>query len=214
MNYLEVEYKYKLPNKTDFNKFRDFVFTLIKKPELGYCSQKLGIWSSDHYFSKNDDFLRYRTMFNSVTSPELTIKKKLHKDSISSRVEVNLLTTSTYGDIEEFAKLLKYKFDFSLNKHYDIWAFEDVHLSHYSVEVINVCDVNYKFPRKQHFVEVEVCDCPVVSYSAILNKWEKLLKPFGITKKERVDKSLFDMYRCSLKRSTIQKKIDRAKNIS
>lgn len=206
---MEYEYKYRLPDKTDFKKFRSLVDTLIMPPK--YHSH-LGIKSDDYYFSKQDDFLRYRTRPHEGGRSELTIKKKLHKDSVSSRVEVNLETTSTYGDIEAFAKVLGYKFNFSINKYSDVWTFEDVILAHYEVGICNVSDVNYNFQAHKagHFVEIEIVNSMSSDEAfKILNRWEKYLKPFGITKKNRVNASLFDMYRCSKEKSSLQKKIDK-----
>jgi adenylate cyclase class IV len=203
-SYLEYEYKYRLPDKTDFIEFREFIDTLINKPRLGFCSWDCGVRSYDHYFSKQDDFLRYRA--KSAGSNELTIKKKLKKDVLSARAEVNLKINSTKEDTEEFAKLLGYKFDFSLDKYADTWNFEEVQLSHYAVLVNDASDEDYdqQGDLGGHFVEIEVLGAPRSGYYKILNKWEKLLKPFGVSKNNRVNKSLFELYRCSVEHKNLK----------
>lgn len=209
MKYMEFEYKYRLSREFNFTEFRALVDTFLRPSNPCYGSH-WGISSVDCYFSKKNDFLRYRTLVGEPS--ELTIKKKLHKDCVSSRVEVNLLTQSTRPYIEEFVKLLGYEFDFSIYKYNDSWIFKDVTLVHYSVTSKG------NFFKSEDFVEVELRDIKEslskkYAYK-ILNTWEKLLKPFGITKKHRIDKSLFDLYRSGSKRGKIKKKINRAKNIS
>lgn len=211
MKHMEYEYKYRLFDDIEFMWVRDFVGTLIKQKELGFDAWNLNIKSTDHYFSKKDDFLRYRVKSNHVVdkSDELTIKKKTTEKNVIARQEVNLSTASSYGDVDAFCNLLGYKFNFSINKCSDVWTFEDVHLSHYSVEVF--LGNPKKMPlREVHFVEVEIVDSMTKRASIkILNKWEKLLKPLGITKNSRVNESIFEMYRCSTKKSNIKKQTDR-----
>ena len=147
----------------------------------------------DFYYTKPDgSFLRYRKATTEKRS-EVTMKEKPSgaKSNIK-RKEVNWRVDNTPKDtVIEGAIMMGYTFNFSIWKSCHIYNFKDATLVFYTVR-----DNNNKL---DHFVEIELDEDNI--HKLTLNqamdkirKYEKVLEPLGITHKNRLKKSLYEMY--------------------
>jgi hypothetical protein len=91
-------------------------------------------------------------------------------------------------------------FNASIVKNCHIYLFEDATLVFYTVY-----DTTFGKPKKaDYFVEIEVDEETIVDLSeaqawAVIEKYEKILLPLGISARNRLRKSLFEMYRKEVK---------------
>lgn len=87
-------------------------------------------------------------------------------------------------------------FNASIVKNCHIYQFDDATLVFYTVY-----DTTYGEPKKaDYFVEIEVCEEKIGDMNeqeawTIIEKYEKVLAPLGISAQKRLRKSLFEMYR-------------------
>lgn len=178
----EIEFKYSANDikMSDFSKLAQ-TFT----PEWMLVS------SFDDYFTNNkDEFIRYRYHDH---MGELTIKRKTTDLNNNNRIEVNVPTDGKSSSaIEAFVNLLGYKRNFSIFKTCKIAFLEKVVLVYYIVYDENL-------DEKERFIEVEAKESyPWSSEEEALEeviKYEKLLEPLGITSKNRLRKSLFEIFK-------------------
>lgn len=149
--------------------------------------------STDIYYSKGDEFIRYRMPPTNTNSKraELTLKKKINNDNNVIRTEVNLrVDNNDLGTVEAFCKLLGYTKNFEIFKTCDIYVFDDANLVRYSV----VSDDG----KTSDFVEIEVdesLDITDEQAKEILLRYEKLLAPLGVTSHRRMKRSLWEIFK-------------------
>lgn len=148
----------------------------------------------DYYYTKPDgSFLRYRKATTEKRA-EVTMKEKPSgaKHNIL-RKEVNWRVDNTPKEtIHEGALMMGYTFNFSIWKACHIYKLKDgTTLVFYTVR-----DENNKL---DHFVEIELDEKNIHKFSEeeawnIIRKYEEILSPLGITYRNRLTKSLYEMY--------------------
>lgn len=181
----EVEFKYEA--KTSLSTFKDFCEN--RKPN------KFSIVSGyDHFFSKSSDldsFYRHRVNTN---ENELTFKRKTTKDNSFIREEhnIDLPLSVSQEKIAALCGINGYTYDASIFKHCFIYNYDFYTLVYY------VCyDVELK--ELGRFIEIEMKE----DYSWIneqeafgeLVTLERLCKNLGLSPDNRINKSLFEMFR-------------------
>jgi len=186
--FLEIETKYDADD-IDRLKFKALAGTL--NPTRFLYGEGFDIY----YIKEGDDFLRHRKpMVNSDDKrAELTFKKKSTDKNNMIRIEVNLRIDLNSDDtVAAFCEGLGYKRNFSVYKMFDIYFFDDANIVYYSV-----LDEAGKI---QSFLEIEASEEIGLTEDKaweIVQKYEKLLAPVGITAQKRKRLSLFEMYRKS-----------------
>lgn len=147
--------------------------------------------SYDDYFTNDkDEFIRYR---HHDSRGELTIKRKTTDSNNNNRIEVNLPTEGKSSKaVEAFVDLLGYKLNFSIFKTCKIAFLEKVVLVYYVVYDKNLNEL-------QRFIEIEASEeysweSEQQAWDEIL-KYEKMFEPLGITSKNRLRKSLFELFK-------------------
>lgn len=187
-HFKEFETKYCLDGDKVFE-FKQLVENINDQYDFLY------VQGPDHYYTKPDgSFLRYRKADNDKSGrAELTMKSKT--DGASNNIirkEINLrVDKNNFNTIQEFASMLGYTFNFKIWKMCHIYKFKDVTLVFYTVRDEN--------SEMTHFVEIEIDEelIPKISEEEawnIIRKYEKELLPLGITHRNRLNKSLFEMY--------------------
>jgi adenylate cyclase class IV len=182
MNYKEIETKY----SADDIKMKDFV-DLAEK----YNPQWVMVSSYDDYFcNEKDEFIRYR---HHDSMGELTIKRKTKDSNNNNRIEVNLPTQGkALNLVEAFVNLLGYKLNFSIFKTCRIAVLEKITLVYYVVYDANLIEL-------RRFIEIEANENypwqnEEEAWSEVI-KYESLMLPLGITSKNRLKKSLFELFK-------------------
>lgn len=189
LDFKEIEYKYS-SDEINRMQFKDLVKSLNPKSFIY-------VESRDIYYSKSkDEFLRYRMPSENKLSgeegrQELTLKKKLDEKNNWNRLEVNLrVDLNDPWLVNQFCESLGFKKNFEINKSCDIYYFDDADLVYYSVR-----DQEGKY---SHYIEIECLEnCGITKEQSleVLQKYEKLLAPLGITAQKRKKLSLWEMYR-------------------
>jgi predicted adenylyl cyclase CyaB len=189
LDFKEIEYKYSADD-IDRMVFKDLVKTLNPKSFIY-------VESADIYYAKSkDEFLRYRKPSENKLSgeenrQELTFKKKLEEKNNWSRTEVNLrVDLNDPFLVHSFCEGLGFKKNFEIKKFCDIFYFEDADLVYYSVK-----DQEGKYT---HYLEIECLEnCGMTKEQSleVLQKYEKLLAPLGITPQKRKKLSLWEINR-------------------
>jgi adenylate cyclase class IV len=182
MHFKEIETKYSA-NDIDLNKFVDLVSSL--NPNWIMVS------SYDDYFTNPEgEFIRYRY---TDQNGELTIKRKTKETNNNNRVEVNLKTEGKNSPaVKAFVELLGYTSNFSIYKTCKIGMLEKVVLVYYVV-------YDTKLNELERFIEIEARED--ISWNSEDEAWEevlkfeKLLEPLGITPRNRLKKSLFEIFK-------------------
>ena len=182
MEFKELEFKYYAGSIT-MDQFEKLVAPL--NPEWVMVS------SYDDYFTnEKDEFIRYRYHDH---MGELTIKRKTVDTNNNNRIEVNLKTEGKSSKaVAAFVDLLGYKPNFSVFKTCKIAFLEKAVLVYYIVYDTNMNELN-------RFVEVEAREeykwtDEQEAWDEVL-KYEKMLEPLGITSKNRVKRSLFELFK-------------------
>lgn len=144
----------------------------------------------DYFVNQNDEFIRYRYH---DTMGELTIKRKTTDANNNNRVEVNVPTDGKSGAaVQAFADLLGYKKNFSIFKTCKIAFLEKAVLVYYVVYDENLNE-------KKRFIEVEAKE--EYNWSSEEEAWatvveyENMLAPLGISAKNRLKKSLYEIFK-------------------
>lgn len=150
--------------------------------------------SNDKYFVKGpEEFVRYRMPIENGDDKraELAFKKKHSQNNNIIRTEVNLrVDPNSPETVVAFVEGLGYKHNFTIYKICDIYYFNDCNIVYYDV----ISDDN----KTASFLEIEVKEDAGIGEKAgweILNKYEKLLAPLGISAQKRKKLSLYEMYR-------------------
>lgn len=187
--FTEYEFKYNADN-VGLNEFKSLM------EMVGY-KKSFDVSSWDHYYVKDgsDDFIRYR---KSPYSPELTIKRKTTQNNNWKRVEIDLpLDIKRVNEtiIEEFVGLEGYKENFKIYKSCFMFFQDNVNYVYYIV-------YDREMREKNRFIEVEInkdrlenWNWDVGSPENVLSDAERLLSTLGITNRNRLKKSLFELYR-------------------
>lgn len=186
LGYHEVEVKFKV-EEGSLNEWKQLVEGLE-----GW--QHIYVQSDDIYYTKGDEFLRYRfDPKHEGERSELTYKAKLNDQHNMVRKEVNLrVDPNTPETIKVFANNLGFKKNFQISKYVHIYRFEDVTLPFYTV-------IDESGERKT-FLEIEINEEKIHDLTEdecwdIIRKYEAILAPLGIRHNKRLKKSLFEMYR-------------------
>lgn len=185
MQFKEIEYKYDAAS-LELEKFTELMETFPVK-------KKMMVSSYDDYFvDAANNFIRYRYTDG---RGELTIKRKLSEKNNNERIEVNVPTAGdNLKTVTAFVDLLGYKHNFGIYKTCKIYWIDKVVLVYYVVYGKDLKEV-------RRFVEVEAdedlnWDTEQEAWDEIA-KYEKILEPLGITPKNRLKKSLFEIFRQS-----------------
>ena len=184
--FLEIETKY---DASEINRLEFKVLARSLTPK-----SFLYVEGRDIYYVKgSDDFLRHRVAAEHLDDKrsELTFKKKSTDKNNNVRVEVNLrIDLNSVELVSAFCEGIGYKRNFSIFKMCDIYFFEDANMVYYTV-----VDDNGKVAS---FLEIEASEDIGLTEDdawAVVQKYEKLLAPVGITAQKRKKLSLFEMYR-------------------
>lgn len=183
MKNIELEYKYDA-EPISMQGFIDLV-------EAMNPHKKMTVSSYDDYFVDSiGNFIRYR---HHDQRGELTIKRKTTDKNNNERIEVNLPTEgNNISNVNAFVDLLGYKHNFSIFKTCKIFWVDKVVLVYYVV-------FDKELNELRRFIEIEADEdlqwaSEDDAYEA-LAKYEKLLEPLGITPKNRMRKSLFELFK-------------------
>lgn len=183
MKFKEIELKYDAQDVS----MNDFI-NLVESLKV---EKRMLVSSFDDYFIDSfNNFIRYRYTDN---GGELTIKRKLNDKNNNERVEVNIPTA---GDnltaVTAFVDLLGYKHNFGIYKTCKIFWIDKIVLVYYVV-------YDKEMKELRRFIEIEadehVCWPSKEDAWAEIIKYEKMMEPLGITPKNRLKKSLFEIFR-------------------
>lgn len=186
MKFKEIETKY-YADAISIDAFEEWIETLLdgKEPR-----KKMMVSSYDDYFTnKDNNFIRYRYTDN---RGELTIKRKVNETNNNERIEVNLPTSGdNFKPVEAFCNLLGYEHNFGIYKTCKIYWIDKVVLVWYVV-------YDKSMNELKRFIEIEAdedleWESEDEAWEEVV-KYEKLLEPFTITAKNRVRKSLFELF--------------------
>jgi hypothetical protein len=185
---LELEYKF----RADDIKLLDFIDFMNS---TGYNKRKdMSSWDYYYVNKEKDSFLRFRDS----ETPELTKKLKTNNNNNWSRIEVDVpldKTRVTEDVINKFAELEGYNLNFKIYKSCFVFWRDTANFVYYIVYDENLVE-------KGRFIEVEVEKSAVpmlnskLTGGAIghLKTLETSLQRIGISSKNRLKKSLFEMF--------------------
>lgn len=182
IEFREIEVKY----AADHIKLQDFLNIINTLP----IKKSLLVSSFDEYFTNNkNDFIRYR---HNEGRGELTIKQRVSNKNNNERIEVNVSAGgNNIESIAKFANLLGYQHNFTIYKTCQIFWLDKVDLVYYVV-------YDKEFKELRRFIEIEALEeIPWTSAEeawAEITKYEKLLEPLGITPRNRMKLSLFQLF--------------------
>lgn len=192
-HHTEFETKYKVETH-DLFEFKRIVGS------LSGLNKYLYIEGPDLYFVNSEgSFARYRKPSHGLDDgrSEVTwkIKPKGAKNNII-RTEYNWKVTGTPEDtIKESLLANGFHFNFSVTKHCHIYNFSDATLVFYSVydttdgkpsKVDSYCEIEVLEENIHNLMEKEAW--------TIIEKYEKILEPIGISPQKRMRRSLFEIY--------------------
>jgi len=184
--FLEIETKYDASeiNRLDFKNlvesFAPQSFVYVESSDI-------------YYINSAGLFLRYRMPAKNLNDSraELTPKIKHIQQNNVVRTEPNLRVDGNDPQrVKSFCNSIGFTENFSIYKMCDIYHYEDATLVYY---VVKDEDGEYS-----SFVEIEVKEDIGIGQEegmAIIQKYEKLLSPIGISAQKRKRLSLFEMYR-------------------
>ena len=190
----EFETKYRVDGK-DVYDFKKLVESLDGDCKFVYAQ------GPDRYYTKYEKdtsieqmpFMRFRRA-ETDRYAQITMKAKPNgaKHNVK-RKEVNWDIGYKLGlsEIDHGAEMLGYDFNFEIWKMCHIYKFKEVTLVYYTVR-----DDNGKI---DHFIEIELDEDSIhkltedEAWDKIIY-YEKILKPLGITHRNRLTKSLYEMY--------------------
>lgn len=196
LQFVEMETKYRVESHL-LTEFKRIVEAIPETKSFIYVE------GPDVYYTKDDspglNFGRYRRPSYGLDGgrSEVTFKYKaegatnnIMRKEINWRVDV----TDEESIVQGF-DMLGFKRNFSIWKSCHIYKLDNVTLVFYTVY-----DTTEGKPSKaDNFVEIEVCEDKMEDLVeseawAILERWERELAPLGITAKNRLKKSLYEMY--------------------
>jgi len=187
MNFKEIETKYSASH-VKLKDFKDFCARLGSRVEKQASSY-------DHYYEKTKhEFLRYRAGLR----PELTVKKKTKTKNNYVRTEINLPLDKETSEkrrlqiVDAFCGHLGFVHNFTIYKVCQIYFYEKFNLVYYVV-------YDEDLREKTRLIEIEMDE--EYAWASQSEAWrellkiEKKLKALGITKKDRINESLYEMFR-------------------
>jgi adenylate cyclase class IV len=186
--FIEFESKYRVDGDRIYL-FKEIVEALPDQSSFLY------IQGPDYYFVRDDErFARYRKADNDKSGrAEVTFKlKPVGAKSNIQRKEYNWRVDKTpYQEIAEGLEDQGYKFNFKITKFCHIYKFEEATLVFYSVR-----DDKGKL---DHFIEIELDEESIHTLTITqamekIRKYEAILAPLGISHRNRLTKSLYEMY--------------------
>lgn len=186
LQHKEVEFKYRAKvSLTDFHKF----CTTTRNPV-----KYLLISGWDSFYSNTDlptSFYRHR--INTLEN-QLTFKKKISLDNNFIREEHNIDLPLSVSDqkVSDLCGVHGYKYNISIFKNCFIYNYEYYTLVFYIVYDLNLNELD-------RFIEIEMKEdydwgSEEEAYSSLITL-EKLCKSLSIGPDERVNKSLYEMYK-------------------
>jgi adenylate cyclase class IV len=186
MQFREIETKYDASAIT----LKDFTNLIKSKFNI---KKHLLVSSFDDYFTdKDDNFLRYR---HKEDRGELTIKRKLDVNNNNKRVEVNLpMDGDSMQAVTQFAELLGYKHNFCVYKTCDVYWVDNMVICYYVV-------YNEEWKEQRRFIEIEAnedfqWESEEFAWQTV-ESYEKHFAALGVSSKNRLKKSLFEMFKQS-----------------
>jgi adenylate cyclase class IV len=183
MKFKEIEFKYDADG-VSMNRFVELMETMK-------IDKKMLVSSYDDYFTDaQGNFIRYR---HHDTRGELTIKRKTSNLNNNERIEVNVPTEgNNLKAVTAFVDLLGYQPNFGIYKTCNIFWIDKVVMVYYVV-------YDKELKEKRRFIEVEANeDLPWESEQQAwdeIQKYEQMLEPLGVGPKNRLKKSLFEIFR-------------------
>jgi len=186
--FTEFETKYRIDGAKIYQ-FKDIILKMGREFTFLYVE------GPDSYFTKPDgSFLRYRkSPMDKSGRAELTLKQKPAGASNNNiRKEVNLRVDKNSSEtVQEFAAMNGFEFNFKIHKMCHIYFFDNANLVFYTV--------TSEDKEVQHFIEIELDEEKIHTLTedqawAIIKGYEAILEPLGITYRNRLNKSLFEMY--------------------
>ena len=184
----EFETKYRIDGSKVFQ-FKELVQKMDKPFEFVYAE------GPDYYYTKPDgSFMRYRKGITDKNGrAEITFKEKMAGATNNNiRKEVNWRVDKTpFDTIQEGANMMGYTFNFKIFKMCHIYFFDDGNVVFYTVQSDD--------KETQHFVEIELDEHKIHNLTeeqawAKIRYYEGILEPLGITYRNRLNKSLYEMY--------------------
>lgn len=191
----EFETKYRVGPEV-LTEFKSIVGNIAAKENAKF----IYVEGPDEYWvSKGDKFLRYRRPSFGLDNNRCEVTMKTKPEGAKNnqkRREWNWRVDNTPEEtIKEGFKDLGFEFNFSIWKSCHIYVLSDATLVMYTVY-----DTTTGRPTKTDcFVEIEVHEESIHEKSyddamAIIQKYEKVLEPIGISARSRMKKSLYEMY--------------------
>jgi adenylate cyclase class IV len=153
--------------------------------------KRLMVSSYDDYFiDSSNNFIRYR--YNDARG-ELTIKRKLNANNNIERLEVNLPTPGdNVSNVSAFVNLLGYEYNFGIYKTCKIYWVDNVVVVYYVV-------YDKEMKELRRFIEIEADEHHnwPSEQEAIdkITDFERKLAPLGLKSRNRLKKSLFEIFR-------------------
>jgi len=198
LEFHEVEVKFRI-EESKLNDWKQLVENLDGVKSFLYVE------SDDVYYVKGNEFLRYRSSDNKRDKrAELTYKKKTTEGNNIIRKEINLRVDPNNPEtVEAFTNCLGYKKNFTIRKYVSIYFFEDATLPWYTV-------IDEK-GKRDTFCEIEVNEEKIPDLTEeqcweIIRKYEAILAPLGVSNKNRLRLSLFEMYKVKDEKSKVKSK--------
>lgn len=185
MSFKELEYKYRA-DEVGLAEFKALMSTLPTTKNLDASS-----W--DIYYTKDDKSEKFQR-FRDGGTPELTKKVKVSNNNNWERLEVDLPLDSsrvTEEIVSKYVSIDGYHENFRIWKNCFIYWLDNINFVYYIVYDRNLRETG-------RFIEVEVnkdCVSGLDSATDTLNQAEKILERLGISYKNRLKKSLFELYR-------------------
>lgn len=183
----EFETKYRIDGDKLYE-FKGIVEKLDGLKEFVYVE------GPDTYWTGAECFARYRkASHDSSGMAWLTFKWKPEgaKNNIKRKEQNLRVDVTPFEAIDDTVQTLGFKYDFKIYKMCHIYKFEEAIAVFYTVK-------NDK-GNVDHFIEIEVDEEKISKMTEqealdIIRKYEKVLKPLGITHRNRVPRSLYEMY--------------------
>ena len=185
--FTEFETKY----KTDLSALPIFNRIVSSLPNLESFLYTCG---PDVYHSHSNNCIgRYRSTLDGKFA-QWTVKRKPDgaKNNVY-RFESNWNVAGTPADeVDAGAKQMGFVFDFKIHKNCFIYKFQDATVVMYWVREDGT-------EKEDYYIEIEVTEETIHELTedqawGVINKYEKLLEPVGISPQKRMKKSLFELY--------------------
>lgn len=193
-DYSLIEFKQIMEGQADL---QDFIY--VEGPDFFFVYPPEW-FTTNPQWDPSGTFIRYRKPSHGLDKGRRQVtwkyKPKDAKNNIQRREHNWDIGKTPEKVILEQLEFSGAKFNASIVKNCHIYHFDDATLVFYTVY-----DTTNGTPKKaDYFVEIEVCEETIGSMTeqqawAVIEKYEKILSPLGISAQKRMRKSLFEMYR-------------------